>query len=70
MGPPAAGIATGAPHGFAEAAGWAGPSAWRQMLLFVDGSPGVSVQPRWRGRSVKNGDCKGLTQAPIPTMLQ
>lgn len=46
MGLEAAGIATGAPKGFAEAAGWAGPSAWRQMLLFVDGNPGVSVEPR------------------------
>lgn len=46
VGLPAVGMATGIPQGFAKAAAWGGLSAWRQMLLFVDGSPGVSVQPR------------------------
>lgn len=46
VGLPAVGMATGVPQGFAKAAAWEGPSAWRQMLHFVDGSPGVSVQPR------------------------
>lgn len=46
VGLPAVGMATGVPQGFAKAAAWEGPSAWRQMLHFVNGSPGVSVQPR------------------------
>lgn len=39
-------MATRAPQGFAEAAGWGAPSEWGQVLLFIDGSAGVSVQPR------------------------
>lgn len=44
-GAPSSGGATGAPQGFAKAAGWARPSTWRQRLFFVYSSPGASAQP-------------------------
>lgn len=73
---PAVGMATGVPQGFAKAAGWGGPSAWRQMLLCVDGSPGVSVQPRQAvdPQSGEEGLWKMVTakvcHKPAATMLQ
>lgn len=68
VGPPAPGVATGAPQGSARAAGWARPSAWSTCCFLFTAAPGLQFSPgRWWSLRVERKVWKwwlqGLTQA-------